>query len=365
MKSCMKKILFAAYNLDLGGIETSLVTLTNFLLEKGYEITIALEKKEGVFLDKISPNINIIEYAPSNEKNVIKRKISNLVKRYKFIKKYKNKFDFSASFATYSIPSSFIARTCSKNNAIWGHADYLSLYNNNIEEMKDFFYKRKISKFKNIVFVSNEGKESFIKAFPKLKDRVYVCNNLINYKRILNKAEEPINDLKKENVVTFLNVGRHDEKQKKLTRVIYSAEKLKKDNKKFRIIFIGDGPDTELYRKQVKEKGLEKEIIFLGRKKNPYPYFKLADCVVLSSDYEGYPVVYLESFVMQKPIITTNVSDSEQIEGHGIVVEKDENEIYKAMKQYIEKGYEITKEFDAEEYNNKIYEKLNELWERY
>ena len=44
----MKKLLFAAYNLDLGGIETSLVTLTNFLLEKGYEITIALEKKENL-----------------------------------------------------------------------------------------------------------------------------------------------------------------------------------------------------------------------------------------------------------------------------------------------------------------------------
>ena len=196
----MKKILFAAYNLDLGGIETSLVTLTNFLLEKGYEITIALEKKEGVFLDKISPNINIIEYKPSNEKNIIKRKIDNLIKRYKFIKKYKNKFDFSASFATYSIPASFIARTCSKNNAIWGHADYLSLYNNDVEKMKDFFNKRKISKFKNIVFVSNEGKDSFIKVFPKLKDRVCVCNNLINDKRILNKAEEKVNDLKKENL---------------------------------------------------------------------------------------------------------------------------------------------------------------------
>ena len=64
----MKKLLFAAYNLDLGGIETSLVTLTNFLLEKGYEITIALEKKEGVFLDKISPNIKIIEYTPAHYK---------------------------------------------------------------------------------------------------------------------------------------------------------------------------------------------------------------------------------------------------------------------------------------------------------
>lgn len=359
----MKKLLFAAYNLDLGGIETSLVTLTNFLLEKGYEITIALERKEGVFLDKISPNINIIEYAPSNEKNVIKRKLNNLIKRYKFIKKYKNKFDFSASFATYSIPSSFIARTCSKNNAIWGHADYLTLYNNNIEKMKGFFNKRKISKFNKIVFVSNEGKESFIKAFPKLENRVCVCNNLINDKRILNKAEETINDLKNENVVTFLNVGRHDEKQKRLTRIIYSAEKLKKDNKKFRIIFIGDGPDTELYKKQVKEKGLEKEIIFLGRKKNPYPYFKLSDCIVLSSDYEGYPVVYLESFVLHKPIITTNVSDSDQIEGHGIVVKKDEKDIYLAMKQYIENGYEITKEFDAKEYNNKIYKTLKTFWE--
>ena len=127
----MKKLLFAAYNLDLGGIETALITLTNFLLEQGYDITIALEKKEGVFLDKISPNIKVIEYTPANNKNILIRKINNIIKRIKFIKKYKNKFDFSASFATYSIPASFIARIGSKNNAIWGHADYLTLYNNN------------------------------------------------------------------------------------------------------------------------------------------------------------------------------------------------------------------------------------------
>ena len=33
------------------------------------------------------------------------------------------------------------------------------------------------------------------------------------------------------------------------------------------------------------------------------------------------------------------------------------------MKQYIENGYEITKEFDAKEYNNKIYKTLKTLWE--
>ena len=50
--------------------------------------------------------------------------------------------------------------------------------------------------------------------------------------------------------------------------------------------------------------GLEDNIKFLGKKKNPYPYYKLADAVVLSSDYEGYPVVFLESYILNKPIIT-------------------------------------------------------------
>ena len=45
----MKKILFAAYSLDLGGIETALVTLINYLAKKQYDITLVLEKKEGIF----------------------------------------------------------------------------------------------------------------------------------------------------------------------------------------------------------------------------------------------------------------------------------------------------------------------------
>ena len=74
----MKKILFSAYNLDIGGIETSLITLINFLLAKGYEISLVLEKKEGFFLDKISPNVQIIEYTPANDKNIFIRKFKNL-----------------------------------------------------------------------------------------------------------------------------------------------------------------------------------------------------------------------------------------------------------------------------------------------
>ena len=358
----MKRILFSAYNLDLGGIETSLITLINFLLARGYEVSLALEKREGFFLDKISPNVEIIEYTPADDSNFLVRKIKNLIKKIKFVLKYKNKFDFSASFATYSIPASFIARTCAKNNALWGHADYLSLYDGNEKEMKKFFKKRKCNKFKNIIFVSEEGKNSFIKAFPRLQNKVSVCNNLINDKRIINQSKEEIYDLKKENVITFLNVGRHDEKQKKLSRIIESAEKLKNDGKKFRIVFVGDGKDTNNYKEQVEMLGLRENVIFLGRKENPYPYFNLADAIILSSDYEGYPVVFLEAFVLNKPIITTNVSDYKQIDGRGVVVDKTTDDIYKAMKEFIENGYKITKKFDAQKYNEEIIKKLEKIF---
>ena len=66
-----------------------------------------------------------------------------MLNRIKFILKYKNKFDFSASFATYSIASSFMSRVASKNNCLWGHADYLTLFENDENRVKDFFKTKK------------------------------------------------------------------------------------------------------------------------------------------------------------------------------------------------------------------------------
>ena len=293
----MKKLLFAAYSLDVGGIEKALVNLVNVLQNRGYDITVVLEKKQGIFLNELNKNIKLIEYTPSEKKNLIVRKITNFIHRIQFIIKYKNKYDFSAAFATYSKPSIFVSKVASKNNTLWGHADYLTLFDNDRQKVKDFFKSIKVEQFKNIIFVSEEGKNSFLDIFPQMKEKTIECNNIVNNKEILKLSEEEI-EIKKDNkCFTFLNVGRHDEKQKKLTRIIEAVQKLKQDDLNFKVLFVGDGKDNTLYRKMVKDKKLENNIIFVGPQKNPYPYFKISDCVILTSDYEGYPVVFLESFI--------------------------------------------------------------------
>lgn len=287
----------------------------------------------------------------------------NLLKRIKFIIKYKNKFDFSASFATYSLMASFCARVASKNNALWVHSDYLEVYKDNKEEMTKFFNFVKYDKFKKIICVSKNSKRSFDEVFPLYKDKTQVINNIVDYKKIEKLSLDKIELKYEKDLVTFLNVSRHDEDAKKLTRLIEVAKMLKDNNYKFRILFIGEGKDTVAYKKLVEENDLKNSIYFLGYKKNPYPYFKISDAVILTSDYEGYPVVFTEAFVLNTPIITTNISDSEEIikDKYGIVTEKNVDNIYNNIKKFIDNGFNIKDRFNAEKYNDDIIKKIEKL----
>ena len=176
-------------------------------------------------------------------------------------------------------------------------------------------------------------------------------------------SEEKI-DVEKDKNVTFLNVGRHEEKQKRLSRLIEASKMLKETGYNFKVLLVGEGPDNNLYKKMVKEYDLEKYIVFIGKKENPYPYFNISDCVILTSEYEGYPVVFLESFILNKPLITTKVSDYKEVEdGRGYTTTKDTKDIYEKMKIFIENGYKISNAFDSKKYNEEIHKKLERLIE--
>lgn len=359
----MKKLLFSAYSLDVGGIETALVTLLNELAKKQYEITLVLEKKQGIFLEDIDKKIKIIEYSPSNNKNAFLRKIINLAKRTKFILKYKNKFDFSASYATYSLPGSFVARTASKNSALWVHSNYMTLFNNDKNEFNKFFEQLSIKQFSKIIFVSNDAKKAFIEQFAELGEKSIVINNIIDYNKIIKLSEENIAEKKEDNITTFLYVGRLTEKDKKVSKIIESAKILNEKNIPFKVIIIGDGKDKKQYTKMVQDYNLEGKILFLGKKKNPYPYFKISDYLILTSEYEGFPVVYNEAKILNLPVITTNVSDSETIIGnnYGIITSKDINDIAKNMDMAIKSKIQNKEKFDFKKYNEINIQKLEKI----
>lgn len=348
-----KKLLITAYSLDVGGIEKALVNLIK-KIENKYEITLVLEKKQGIFLDEISKKVNILEYKVCNSKYIIYRKIKNKLKMLLWHKRINKKYDFSISFASYSKPGALLALKASSNNALWLHGNYYILYKKNVSEMKKFLDSVKAKKFTKLVFVSNENKNNVCNHYDELKEKSIVCNNFIDGDQINILADEEC-DLKRENIKTFINVGRHDEYQKRLTRIINVCERLKYDKYVFRFLFIGDGPDHEMYVNLINEKGLNDYFKILGKKKNPFPYYKISDAVVLSSEYEGYPVVFLESLIMNKPILSTKVSDYKDLENkYGLFCDFDEESLYKIMKEYLDNGFVLKEKFDYKKYNDEI-----------
>ena len=192
-------------------------------------------------------------------------------------------------------------------------------------------------------------------------NKTMFINNLIDYKKIIDKSNEKVDDFKKSKEVTFINIGRHDEKQKKLSRIIAATKKLNRDKYKFRVVFIGDGIDDEKYFKQAN--GV-KNIEFLGVKENPYPYLKESDCLLMSSQFEGYPVVFVESMILNKPIVTTLVSDANKDikDKFGIVTENSLDGVYEGMKKFLDEGFEIKKKFDPEKFNKDIINELKKVF---
>ena len=77
-----------------------------------------------------------------------------------------------------------MSRVASENCCLWGHADYLTLFDNDVTKFKKFFEDIKYDEFKHFVFVSKEGRASFLKIFPQKEKETITLNNLINYKKI-------------------------------------------------------------------------------------------------------------------------------------------------------------------------------------
>ena len=96
---------------------------------------------------------------------------------------------------------------------------------------------------------------------------------------------------KKQKEIIYL--GRIDYNQKRVYRVIDTWAKLEAKFPDWRLTIVGDGVERKNVEKQVAEYGL-KRVSFEGFKQ-PKPYYERASILLLTSEYEGFPLVLAES----------------------------------------------------------------------
>lgn len=357
----MKKLIFFAKHMEIGGLEKALLNLLNGIDYDRFQVTLVLEEARGAFLKELDGRVRVEEYRLSACRFVPLRKAIHFSKRMLWALKNHNRYDFSCSYCTYSVIGSRLAQYASKNSCLYVHNDYTNIYPD-AGAFRGFFELLKTELFRSIIFVSNESREGFVSLLPQLKEKTFVINNIIDYEYIKEMAGESCESAARPGETVFIFIGRLSEHQKRLSRLLESMRIALKERTDIHLLLIGDGPDKTMCEKLVREYGLESYVTMLGAQKNPYKYLVQADCLVLSSDYEGFPVVYYEALILGKDIITTVPVSDEQIDisDYAVITDKTPEAIAKAMVAYQRREPAA---FEANEMNNRRMAMLYSLAE--
>lgn len=353
----MKKLIFFTKHMEIGGLEKSLLNLLNRLDFNECEVELVLEERHGPLLEQLDQRIKISEYRLSECKFVPLRKIINFTKRQLWALRNRNKYDFSCSYCTYSIIGSRLAQYASENSCLYVHNDYTTIYPDP-NEFKQFFAELHTDQFRKVLFVSNESKRSFAELLPELESKCDVINNIVEWETVKLLANEPCTVKKDEGETLFVFVGRLAEPHKRMSRLLEAFKIARESRKDIRLLIVGDGPDRNLCEKLIGEYGIGDYVEMVGSQTNPYQYLNKADCLVLSSDYEGFPVVYFEAMILGKDIITTIPVSDEQVDvgAYATIAEKNVESFAHALIRY---NVRENEPLDMDELNSKRIEKLN------
>lgn len=366
----MKKILFGITSLTIGGAERVLVDLANELCND-YNITIFTIYPNGEFEKSLSNKIKLksLYNKRYNELSKIQKVFVPLkvcINKNQIYNKYiKENFDVEIAFLEGPITRLISVRNSGTKKVAWIHNDISRVFGNNLKsKIKRHIDEKIYNKFDELVFVSKDNKKSFEKIYKNNAVKKEIIYNYINSENILKKSNDEIPEIFAEDELNFVTVARLVE-QKGIDRLIRVHSKLIKENLKHKIWVIGDGPEYKKLESLVDSNNVKDTFKLLGKRENPYPYIKKADYFCLLSYFEGYGMVLEEAKILGKDILITNTAAREAVEGYeyATIIENNENDIYKVLKEKILKGKDtINKSEKTKDYNNEdIIQKIKNI----
>lgn len=156
-----------------------------------------------------------------------------------------------------------------------------------------------------IIAVSQKEKEHAIERLGIKSEKVFVVPNSAPQISTGDKGVRPNPD-----IITLGFVGRLA-KQKNIERLLLAFHLSLKQNKGLKLLIVGDGPEKDKLKALMKELTEESFVQCVGAQEAG-PYYSLMDALICSSDYEGFPLVFLEALSHGVPIISTPVGGTDE-----------------------------------------------------
>lgn len=349
-------ILIFSQAMELGGVERSLLGSLDSIDYDRYDVDLFLMRHNGELMSYLNPKAKLLPEIPqyaslavpmaslikSGQFGVLCGRLQGKFAAQRFDKQhlndkpsvaaltYSHKYTLRSmpqiSDKTYDLAISFLTphyfareRVKAKKYAAWIHTDYTALSFDRDTELAMW------GKYDAICSVSEQASKSFQTAFPELAGKVQTIENVLPRELICRQAEESQTDMPSDGSIVLLSVGRFCD-AKNFDNVPDICRHIVADDLDVKWYLIGYGGDELLIRQKIAEAGMEKRVIILGKKENPYPYMRTCNLYVQPSRYEGKAVTVREAQLLGKPVVITDyaTSDSQLEDGvDGVIVPMD------------------------------------------
>ena len=338
----MKRILIFSHSMELGGAEKALLGLLESLRPEDCRVDLFLMRHKGELLPFLPPHVRLLPELPAyasmavpaaeavrrgqlpvlfgrwrgkkaaerfvHRNGVTGDCMADLLYSHRDTVRYmppvgEGTYDLAISYLT---PHYYVAaRTSAVRKAAWIHTDYGAVRTDVPEE------ERMWGAYDRIVAVSSASADSFRAVFPSLASRVCVMENRLplGYMAGMADAFDAAGEMPDDGSVRLLSVGRFCE-AKNFDSVPDICRRIREAGMKVTWYLIGYGSDEPLIRQRIRESGMERYVIILGKKDNPYPYMKACDVYVQPSRYEGRCVAVQEAQWLGKPVVITDYPSS-------------------------------------------------------
>ncbi len=346
----MKKVLIVIQDMRIGGAQKSLISflkcMTNSPKAGQYAISLMVIDPTGPFMKEIPESVTLVQpprplrwLGSSLSKSLIFKHFSFrglqgecrwvIKKRFKrfpenlnlqqklwhswgkSIPQWKTRYDVAVSYID-GVPNYYVMdKVCASRKVLWIHNAYGKLAYQ--PEFDREFYEAA----DGVITISEECRQSFIRAFPNLANSISVLENITVVSDVLKKAsEDACPEFENVPELKLLSVGRLNP-QKGLDIAINAAKILQGHNIPFCWLVLGEGAEREKLQRQIDACGLTANMHLLGNRDNPYCYMKKSDMILQTSRFEGKSVVLDEAKLLNKASVVTNYSTVNDSIEHG------------------------------------------------
>lgn len=310
------KLLFITYtHSNGGGAEKVLTNLVNNLSKDKYDITIQEIERFNVKKENLNDYIKFKRFPLKHYKKIMKW-FSEI--NYYFL--YTNPKVLKALFKwdgfdiviawNYQLPS-FALMGFEVEYTIshfHGAVDDLDIKKYPLNKQKFLRQKEVWGKVKHITTISEYSKESAIRLYPDIKNKIEIVYNgtdidEINKRSFEYSFEESID----RHCINLISVARLDD-NKNISLILKALKILKEEKIDFKYFIIGNGEDKGKLERETRNYSLCDSVVFLGYVDNPIPIIKSCDILCMSSFSEGWPTVVTEAMALRKPFVSTPVA---------------------------------------------------------